>query len=271
MSWADWVPALTSSTVLGVLGFVLGTAYKAQVETSVQHSFDKKLEGLRSTIRRSDEQISALQSGALSALTSRQANLDRRRLEAVELLWAEMIAFGRYKSVAAFAGAMDIILTSAAGSGRDAVKTREFAEMMLKSADLHIPQSASTVADKQRPFLDPVCWALFSAYRQACMYPVMLMQFAKMGVASQVLENSTPAVLSALKAALPEHADYIDKQGLGSLFNVLQPLEDKLLSALIASLSGRDANDATVKQAAEIIEKVHEADAAMKPLVPIPV
>ena len=270
MFWANWVPAITSSTVLGVLGFVLGTAYKVQVERGVQHEFDKKLEALRGTIRRSDEQIAALQSGALAALTSRQANVDKRRLEAVESLWTETIAFGRYKPIAMLAGAMDIILKNSVGSGRDAIKTREFAEVMLKSADLNDPKPVSNAADRERPFLDPVCWALFSAYRQACMFPAMLLQLAKMGVGSEVLDRGAPAVLTTLKVAIPEQAAYIDQQGLGSLFHVLQPLEDKLLDALVASLSGREASVATVQQAAEIIERVQEADAAMKPRPPIP-
>lgn len=257
--------------VLGALGFVLATTYRAQVEKSIQHSFDKRLEDLRGKIRRRDEQIAALRAGALSALTSRQANVDKRRLEAVERLWAETVAFGPYKPIAMLGVGMDLILPNAAGSGRDAMKTREFAEMMLKSAGLNDPKPASVAADKERPFLDPVCWALFSAYRQACMYPALLMQLAKIGVVTDVLDTGTPAVLTTLKAALPEHAAYIDQQGLGSLFHVLQPLEDKLLAALVASLSGREANDAAVQHAAEIIEKVQEAEAAMKPRPPIPV
>ncbi|MDP3383647.1 MAG: hypothetical protein Q8S47_10020, partial [Phenylobacterium sp.] len=261
MSWSDWIPAITSSTLLGAVGFLVGTAYKARVERSIQHSFDKKLEGLRGTIRRSDEQIAAMRSGALSGLQNRQANLDRRRLEAVENLWAESVTFGRYRSLAALAPAMDIIMKKATGSGSDALKAREYAEVMLRSAGLDDPKPMSIEPDKERPFLDPVCWALFSAYRQSCTYPAMLMHLAKFGMGPDVLEQSTPAVLTTLKAALPEQATYIDQQGIGSLFHLLQPLEDKLLAALIGSLSGRESSDEAVRHAAEIIEKVQVADA----------
>lgn len=263
MPWAEWFPAITSSTLLAVIGFAIGTAYKARVERSIQHSFDAKLEGLKATIRESDTQIAALRAGALSGLVNRQANVDKRRMEAVERLWGEAVAYGRYAPLAMLAGAMDIILKNAVGSGRDAQKTREFAEMMLKSADLHEPKPMSHGADMERPFLDPVCWALFSAYRQCAMYPAMLLQLAKVGVGPKILESS-PAVLQALKAALPEHSEYIDKQGLSSLFHLLPSLQEKLLSALVGSLSGRESSDAAVRHAAEILEKVQEADAAMK-------
>lgn len=263
MSWADWFPAITSSTVLAVIGFAAGTAYKASVENSIQHSFDKKLEDVKATIRQSDEQISALRSGALSGLASRQANLDRRRLEAAERLWAEAMPYSRYRHLAMMNAGMDIILRNAAGSGRDAQKTREFAEIMLKSVDANDPKPMSTAADQERPFLDPVCWALFSAYRQCSVYPVMLFQLAKVGVGPEVLQSSS-AILQSLKAALPEHGAYIDEQGVGALYQLLQPLEEKLLAALIASLSGRESSEAAVQHAADILDRVREADAAMK-------
>jgi hypothetical protein len=91
----------------------------------------------------------------------------------------------------------------------------------------------------------------------------MLFQLAKVGVGPEVLESSPPMLL-ALKTALPEHAEYIDQQGLGSLQYLLKPLEEKLLAAIVASLSGRESSEAAVRHAAEIIEKVQEADTAMK-------
>lgn len=155
------------------------------------------------------------------------------------------------------------------GYHADAPKAREFAEMMLKTAGLSEPDPANYKADKERPFLDPVCWALFSAYRQCSTYPAMLFQLAKAGVGPDVLESSPP-MLQALKTALPEHAEYIDQNGLGSLYHLLQPLEERLLAALVASLNGRESSEAAVRHAAEIIEKVQEADTAMKarPTVP---
>ncbi|WP_426031452.1 hypothetical protein [Caulobacter sp. DWP3-1-3b2] len=263
MSWANWIPAITSSTLLAGIGYVLSAAYKAAFEKSVQHSFDRKLEELRATIRQNDEQVAALRGGALSGLVSRQGNLDRRRLEAVERVWAETVSFARYRNLSMMTGAMDIILKSAAGTGRDAQKTRELAEMMLNTAGLGELEPANYTADKERPFLDPVCWALFSAYRQCSMYPAMLFQLAKVGVGPEILESSS-SMLRALKAVLPEHAEYIEEQGLGSLHQLLQPLEDRLLAAFNASLSGRESSEVAVRHAAEIIGKVQEADTAIR-------
>jgi len=91
MTWTDWIPAISTSTLLTVIGFLVGTYYKAKVEKGVQHNLDQKLEELRAKLRRDeeglkaelrsrDDQIAALRSGALSGMATRQAALDKRRL-----------------------------------------------------------------------------------------------------------------------------------------------------------------------------------------------
>ena len=161
------------------------------------------------------------------------------------------------------AGAMDIVLKAASGSGDDARKTREFADQMLTSAGLSVTEPPNYAADKERVFLDPVCWALFSAYRQCSMYPTMLLHVARVGVGPKILEGSS-SVLQTLKSALPEQAAYVEEAGLGALPHLLEPLEQKLLAALDASLNGQSSSEASVRHAAEIIEKVNAADAALK-------
>jgi hypothetical protein len=136
-------------------------------------------------------------------------------MEAVERLWAETLTFAPYRAISMMVGAMDIILKGAAGTGRDAEKMREFAGMMLNSAGLGSIKPMSYAPDKERPFLDPICWALFSVYRQSSMYPAMLFHLAKIGVNEDALEKSSPAILQALKVALPEQVGYIEQQGLG--------------------------------------------------------
>jgi hypothetical protein len=102
MIWTDWIPAISTSSVLTVIGVIVGTYYKAKVEKGIQHSFDQKLEELRAKLRRDEEElkadlrstdneIAALRSGPLSGMASRQATLDKRRLEAIEKLWSTVI------------------------------------------------------------------------------------------------------------------------------------------------------------------------------------
>lgn len=98
MSLIDWIPAISTTALLSVVLWLLRSVISTRLRASVQHEFDQKLETMRATLRSSEEafkadlrgkeaQIAALRSGAMSALASRQAALDKRRIEAVDQLW----------------------------------------------------------------------------------------------------------------------------------------------------------------------------------------
>jgi hypothetical protein len=73
-----------------------------RIKRSVQHRFDEKIEELRSTLRRSEDQfrarlqsketeISALRTWVLGGAANRQTLLDKRRFDAVERVWTTVI------------------------------------------------------------------------------------------------------------------------------------------------------------------------------------
>jgi hypothetical protein len=83
VTWTDWIPEISTSSVLTVIGVIVGTYYKAKVERAIQHNFDEKPEALKAQLRRDEEQlkadlrarddeIAALRSGALSGMASVQ-------------------------------------------------------------------------------------------------------------------------------------------------------------------------------------------------------
>src|SRR6266566_8383628 len=109
MDWGFWVLlALYLATPVGI--FIGRNWLKASIEHSVQYSFDAKLETLGADFRRSEEeqkselrqketQLAALRDGVLTGRAQRQALLDKRRLEAVERLWATVIALAPLATV----------------------------------------------------------------------------------------------------------------------------------------------------------------------------
>jgi hypothetical protein len=103
MTWEFWL-LIGVDAVFGIAIFAGRNWLKATIEHSVQHHFDKEIEELRTELRKSEEtfkselrlketEIGALRDGILSGRTQRQAFLDRRRLDAVERLWAGDIRF----------------------------------------------------------------------------------------------------------------------------------------------------------------------------------
>ena len=53
MEWAAWIP----TAVLAILLFIARHKIKAEIEKSVQHKFDAKVETLRADLRKSEEEF----------------------------------------------------------------------------------------------------------------------------------------------------------------------------------------------------------------------
>jgi hypothetical protein len=110
MNVADWIPAISTTSLLAAVLWLLRSVISTRLRASVQHEFYQKVEALKTDLRKSEEsfkadlrskesQIEALRSGALSGLASRKAAIDARRIQAVDQLWAALQALGPAKSV----------------------------------------------------------------------------------------------------------------------------------------------------------------------------
>jgi hypothetical protein len=117
MGWGFWL-LLAIDAVIGIGIFAGRNWLKASIERSVQHRFDARLEELRADLRKSEEglkselrlkegQITALRDGVLSGRAQRQALLDKRRLEAVDRLWAAFMALAPFAGVSKFMSVFD--------------------------------------------------------------------------------------------------------------------------------------------------------------------
>ena len=187
--------------MLTVIGVIVGTYYKSRVEKGIQHNFDQKIEELKAQLRRDEEQlkadlrsrddeIAALRSGALSGMASRQAALDKRRLEAIEKVWSAVIDRWQWKNLAKMVGSldMDYTLSAAAQQNEEGRKLRKFADVIWKSAGLGLDnlKPSTEFIDKERPFLSPMTWALFSAYRQVLNFPAVQMMVMRTGADKKI-------------------------------------------------------------------------------------
>ncbi len=132
--------------MISVLGFAAGTYYKAKIENGLQQKLAKLNSRLRADeearkaeLRSRDEQIAALRAGALSGMAARQASLDKRRLEALERLWADAIdAKHQFKMLLSMTASikMDYAIEKASKEDSEGAKIRQFAEIIWQSAGI---------------------------------------------------------------------------------------------------------------------------------------
>ncbi|RVT53976.1 hypothetical protein [Rubrivivax albus] len=259
-----WLPSLTTAGVLGAIAWLAREWIGARLTKTIQHEFDQKLEQLRSDLRESEEklkarirekegEIAALRSGALSALASRHAALDKRRLEAIDQIWTAFRVLEPARSLATSMGF--IKFESAAELVANDPRARQFFEMLGGSFD---PSKLDlSAADMARPYLTPMVWAVFSAIRSVAMHTAMRWMVLKGALGKQDYADSD-AIRALVVKVLPHYEDYLKEHGPSVYYIVLQALEARLLEELRTMMSGVETDRASLEQAAEIVKAANE-------------
>jgi hypothetical protein len=260
MSMADWFPALTTTGLLGFALWLSRTLISTRLKESVKSEFDEKLEGIRTSFRNSEElfkadlrakeaQLEALKNSAMSGLTSRQAELDKRRIKAVEQLWSMVIDLSPAKRISANMTLLkyDNLLEEAPKNP----KVQEFVSIFGSAKDV-IGKMNKDNAAKVRPFVSDIAWALFSAYHATVSIAVIRLGLLQRGIEKDLVD--VKAVAELLKTALPHQADFIDNHDASAYHHLLDELENFLLWELRNTLRGVASDKESIEQAAEIIK-----------------
>jgi hypothetical protein len=264
MTIVDWIPAITTSGLLAMALWLARNLIITRLTSSVQHEFNTKLETIRAQLRESEErlradlrakeaEIATLRSGAITAMASRQMAVDKRRLDAVDQLWAAVQALSPAKALTTMMGVVKF--DTAAEKAKNDPRVRHVFEAMGGGFDLNKLDLSG--AAKARPFVSPMAWATYSALAATVSYAVMQWQVLKSGLgADAIISHDTISKL--IKAVLPHYGDFLDKFGAGGYYLVIEQLEAKLLQELQAMLAGSDADKASVERAAEILRRSQE-------------
>lgn len=259
MALIEWLPAVTTTSLLALVGWLSRNLISTRLTKSVEHEFNEKLELLRAQLREADErfkadlrtkevEISLLRSGALSAMASRQIAIDKRRLEAIDQLWA---AFNSYSGARLLSTTLNTIkFEEAAKASAKDPNARKLFEDLGTGFDHKLIDNASAV--KARPFLSAMSWATYKAYTAICMHAVLRWQVLRFGLGANKLIDDE-AIKKLILTALPYYTEYLEKFGPDSYYYVLDALETKLLQEIQQMLSGVEADQASIKQAAEIL------------------
>jgi hypothetical protein len=274
MALQDWFPAVTTTTLATGALWLMRNLIVTRLTKSVEHEFNEKLERLRADFREADErlkadlrskeaEISMLRSGALSAMASRQMAMDKRRLEAIDQLWT---AFNSLGGARALSTTLSVIKFEAAAKyAENDPKTRQFFESIGAGFDQKNIDHAS--AAKARPFVSAMVWATYTAYLAICMHAVVRWHILRFGLGAKDFSDKD-VIAKLVTAALPHYRDYLEKAGPDGYHYILEALEERLLKEIEQMLSGVQADQASIEQAAEILRRSNEvlAEATKKGL-----
>ncbi|OIR03277.1 hypothetical protein GALL_145490 [mine drainage metagenome] len=249
---------LSNVIVLALVGWLGKNLIATRLTNSVKHEFDAKLETLKSELKDKEEafkadlkakevEITSLRSGAMSAMSSRQIAVDKRRLEAVDQLWEAFISLVPAKNIASSMSTINFEVVAKRAVAEE--KLRQFFGILLDGYD----QDAinASLAEKAHPFVSPMAWAYFLAYRAIVLQLVMKAKMLKSGIdPTDLLDKGV--LVKLLKIALPHHSAFIDQGGKDGFYCLLEELEQALLAEMQNMLTDTDAYKKNVAQALEI-------------------
>lgn len=256
-----WIPALSTTSLLALAAWLFRSLIATRLTKSVQFEFDHKLDALRSVMRNNEEsfraelrsketEIAALRNGALSALASRQAALDKRRIEAADQLWKAVIDLGRAKGIA-----MTMSVIKFESSAKLAAENPKLREMFTAiSGGIDRNQLFTQNAELTRPFVSDIAWALYSAYRAILAAATMRLEVLKSGL-GQVDVIDIEIIRKLIITALPHQSEFVMMFGIESYYYLLDELETRLLTELRQFMQSGEADKSSIERAAKILEQ----------------
>ncbi len=262
MEWLAWLSTLSAWALLIV---VFGARHwiVSRIQKGVQHKFDEKLESIRADLRKNEElfkselrakevEIAALRDGVLGGRANRQALLDKRRIEAVERVWAAVNTLGAYKFISASMAIVNFDVAAKEAPRNENV--RKFFELI--GSQVPAGKTVDHPAKNEQPFVSPLAWAYFSAYQAIVIGAYAQAKILEIGLEEPGKFLNKDYVRNLLKAALPHQSKFIDEYDTNTYYYLLDELESNLLSELRKMLEGKDIDQASVAQSAEIMEMV---------------
>ncbi|SCB41600.1 hypothetical protein [Rhizobium multihospitium] len=255
MNWENWGPALLSSSTVAALTILGSHFLKSMIEQSVKHGFDRQIETLRADIKSKEEDLRSLRSGALSALSAKHEELDRRRIKAAESLWRAVIDQRKYRSAISTVAILNIakIDETIKSGGVEAEKMRTFAEVIWQTTGLADQgQPNELVADVEQLFVSDEAWLAFDALRTIGGHAAITLLTLKNGLDLGILKKLSSGN-DAIKKVLPEYSSYIDQYPEVAPLYLVDQLQEKLLRELRGSFSQSDTDYIAVNQARHIL------------------
>ncbi|WP_156394094.1 hypothetical protein [Methylobacterium sp. Leaf94] len=162
---------------------------------------------------------------------------------------------------------MDRVLEIASAGGAESDKMKSFLESIWQSYKLdEVKNKGYPIAE--RPFISPLLWTYFTAYRHILYYPYTLVALGRTGIGADALENKDKT-LSIIASVLPHQKDNLDKFGTDLLHHLIDEIDQLILREIERTLTGEDNDKRGMERAAAVITSAAAAFGAASPKIDI--
>lgn len=252
----SWVDVVWTAAILSGLGYFFRDRLAKLIDARLQHGYNAELEKLKDELSRSSKEIETLRSSVLSLRAQRQAGVEKRKLEAIDQLWAAVKALQPRKAQSSIMAV--IKFESAVKRAKDDPKVREYFELIGggKVADDKHP---SHQAHDAQPYVSPLAWALFDAYQAAVSYLFLQLTILKTGMDAEMIKDPKE-MIGLLSEALPDWKAALETQGTRTFPEAIDEIEKRLLAELQNMILGDEDDEQQIARASRIAAKISEAN-----------
>ncbi|MBX9990924.1 hypothetical protein [Phreatobacter oligotrophus] len=221
-------------------------------------------ESVKDNIRRNEAESAAFRHLVTSQHSARSMEIEKRRIQALEAVWAACVALAPQKVGASVAETLKlgVMIQTASQGGADAEKVKQVAEIIWTSFSLdkirEVPQAGTS-----QLFVPDNVWSKYALYRQLLGRFIIQIGAAKFGVKPQHLVGPEK-LIAALCKAMPSWEDYINKHGEDALPYLVEPLETAILTEIQKELAGQTADEDAIRRARIVLDLSSQYDKATK-------
>lgn len=251
--------------VAGLTVWAIRIWLKQAIEQSVRHFSETKLEQLRAELRSSEEklksdlrakeaEIQLIRSSVMSGRSEIVAIIAKKRVEAVEKIWACTGELAKLQMPS-----MMLAILRIENISKQFNKNVQFGDFLKTIApDNMVTKFGAIKADEVRPFISEFSWSLYSAYQA-----IIGAGYAQLKVLSFGLDDSeelvdTNKIKDLLKTVLPHQAEWLDQHGSHVAYHLLDEIRGKLLYELKQELDSPASDQKNVERSAKIMAQVSE-------------
>ncbi len=261
------IPTVALAGIIWLLRNIIIT----RLTNSVRYEFEQKIEKLKSSLRQNEtsfkidletknKEIETLRNSVLSSISNHQIALNQRRVIAVEQLWVEVESLAAAKHVSRIMSRVNIPKIEKEIKQKT-VTGKSFIEDMVKiSGNFDITKLPHSNGAAIRPFVSPLSWSLFSAYKAIIQRSCLQLEFLKKGLTTEFIDSKNVANL--IEVALPHQKPVIERYGVDTGFIFLEEIEIALLKDLDSTLRGEKYDKQNIKRATAILEESNAIMAA---------
>jgi hypothetical protein len=238
--FVEWLVNLISTTgVIGVVGFLLRDTVATYLTKAVEHRFEKQIETFKAEIRDNEAELDQIRSFLVSARRERDTTLQAKRLEAAEILMQARQGLSQFSMLIEYMKMLNGKMILELGEDR---KIIEFVETLLKPFDVDGILKTVGAIDKTLPrlYLSDKSLKLFNVYESIIMQAVMMMKLYSIPLRDKSKLIKAGTLSKSILELVPGAKQAFDEYGEEHAYYWATYFHDQILRSLRDEVSGAD-------------------------------